>query len=296
MSVTRSLNRLFNSLSLGRAGARSFASTTPATPVFDQQRTVRTGLLARKKGMASMFDEWGVRHPVTVLHIDEVQVTNIVSQHKGAYLGVEMGAGSQKAQRLTKPMQGHLARANAEPKKKIAQFPISTLDAAPALGSTLNAAHFLPGQFVDVSANSIGKGFAGAMKRWGFKGLRASHGVSVSHRSMGSTGQCQDPGRVFKGKKMPGRMGGKRVTVQNLRVMKVDVGLGLIYVRGCIPGVDDAWVRVKDSVKKRGLRICFPPSEQVPYPSVNGEDALAQLPRERIAKMGGADPMLQSKN
>ncbi|KAI9230664.1 MAG: 50S ribosomal protein L3 [Piptocephalis tieghemiana] len=287
-------------MSLGRTiGTRAFASASPATPsapVFDRQQTVRTGLLARKKGMVSLFDEWGVRHPVTVLHIDNVQVTNIVSQHEGAYLGVELGAGVQKAQRLTKPMKGHLARANAEPKKKIMQFPISSMEAAPALGSTLSAAHFLPGQFVDVSAKTIGKGFAGAMKRWGFKGLKASHGVSASHRSMGSTGQCQDPGRVFKGKKMPGRMGGKRVTVQNLRVMKVDVGLGLIYVRGSIPGVDDAWVQVKDAVKKRGLNLCFPSGEQVPYPSMSVEEALNQLPRERITKIGGADPMLQAKD
>lgn len=210
---------------------------------------MRTGLIARKEGMTRIFDEDGRHIPVTVLKIDECQVVSVRNEDTDGYVAVQLGAGKAKVKRVSKQNRGHFAKAKVEPKKKLAEFRVSnenTLD----VGSELGANHFVPGQYVDVTGTSIGKGFAGAMKRHNFAGLRASHGVSVSHRSHGSTGQCQEPGKVFKGKKMAGQMGNERVTTQNLQVVAIDEEDGLILVKGAVPGAKQGWVLINDAVKK----------------------------------------------
>ncbi|KAI9057899.1 mitochondrial 50S ribosomal protein L3 [Trametes sanguinea] len=225
----------------------SAASTSQWTP-----NSVRTGLIARKRGMMVMWDNFGVRFPVTVLQLENCQVTaNIktVRADQSEYHAVQVAASDRSPKNTTKQMLGHFQKAGVPPKRIVKEFPV-TPDAHVPVGTTLSAIHFVPGQFVDVIAKSIGKGFQGTMKRWNFKGLRASHGVSVSHRSAGSIGAHQDPGRVWPGKKMAGRMGGERVTTQNLYVVRVDSDLDLIYVRGCVPGVDDAHVMIRDAKKK----------------------------------------------
>ncbi|KAI0064585.1 mitochondrial 50S ribosomal protein L3 [Artomyces pyxidatus] len=214
--------------------------------------SIRTGVIARKRGMTAMWDDQGVRFPVTVLQLEECQVTanvTTVRKDQSEYHAVQVAASDRPAKTATKQMLGHFRKAGVAPKRIVKEFPI-TPDAHVPVGTTLSAVHFVPGQFVDVIANSIGKGFQGTMKRWNFKGLRASHGVSVSHRSAGSTGAHQDPGRIWPGKKMAGRMGGTRITAQNLAVVRVDSALDLIFVRGCVPGVDDAHVMVRDAKKK----------------------------------------------
>ena len=222
----------------------------------------RSGVLARKLGMTRIFDEGGLHVPVTVLALEDCQVVGVrtdedraVKTKKGGdvtrndgYNAVIMGAGDRKAKRVSKPMRGAFAKAGVAPKAKIREFRVDA-DQLPEVGSTVGADHFVAGQKVDVAGITIGRGFAGAMKRWNFGGLRASHGVSISHRSHGSTGQCQDPGRVFKGKKMAGHYGSARRTVQNLEVVRTDSDRGLILVKGAIPGHDGSWVEVRDAVK-----------------------------------------------
>lgn len=201
--------------------------------------------------MTAMWDDQGARHPVTVLQLDNCQVTaNIKSVRKDntEYHAVQVAASDKREKNTTAQMMGHFKKANVGPKQIVKEFPV-TPDAHVPVGTTLSAIHFVPGQFVDVIANSIGKGFQGGMKRWNFKGLRASHGVSVSHRSSGSMGAHQDPGRIWPGKKMPGRLGGVRITTQNLKVVRVDTALNLVFVKGCVPGVDDAHVMVRDAKK-----------------------------------------------
>ncbi|KAF4615130.1 hypothetical protein D9613_003156 [Agrocybe pediades] len=224
----------------------------PAGPQKWSPTSIRTGLIARKRGMTALWNDQGVRVPVTVLQLENCQVTaNIRSVRKdhSVYHAVQVAASDKPAKVTTKQMLGHFRKAKVPPKRIVKEFPV-TPDALVPVGTTLSAIHFVPGQFVDVVANSIGKGFQGGMKRWGFHGLAASHGVSISHRSSGSTGQHQDPGRVFPGKKMAGRMGNKRITTQNLPVIRVDTALNLIYVKGTVPGVDDAHVLVSDAKKK----------------------------------------------
>ncbi|ETW86046.1 hypothetical protein HETIRDRAFT_309387 [Heterobasidion irregulare TC 32-1] len=214
--------------------------------------SIRTGVIARKRGMTAMWDEQGARFPVTVLQLEDCQVTanvTTVRKDESEYHAVQIAASDRPAKTTTKQMLGHFKKAGVPPKRIVKEFPV-TPDAHIPVGTTLSAVHFVPGQFVDVIANSIGKGFQGTMKRWNFKGLRASHGVSASHRSAGSTGAHQDPGRVWPGKKMAGRMGGTRNTTQNLAVIRVDTALDLIFVRGCVPGIDDAHVMVRDAKKK----------------------------------------------
>ncbi|KAL0946620.1 hypothetical protein HGRIS_012816 [Hohenbuehelia grisea] len=214
--------------------------------------SIRTGLIARKRGMTALWNDQGVRLPVTVLQLENCQVTaNIrtVRRNHTEYHAVQLAASDRPAKTTTKQMHGHFRKAGVPPKRIVKEFPI-TPDAHVPVGTTLSAIHFVPGQYVDVIADSIGKGFQGGMKRWGFKGLRASHGVSISHRSSGSTGGHQDPGRVWPGKKMAGRMGGGRITTQNLAVVRVDTGLNLIFVRGNVPGIDNAHVLVRDAKKK----------------------------------------------
>lgn len=213
---------------------------------------MRTGLIARKRGMTVMWDDHGARFPVTVLQLENCQVTaNIKTVRKdlSEYHAVQVAATDRPAKTATKQMLGHFKKAGVDPKRIVKEFPV-TPDAHVPIGTTLSAVHFVPGQYVDVIANSLGKGFQGTMKKWNFKGLRASHGVSVSHRSAGAIGAHQDPGRVWPGKKMAGRLGGVRTTTQNLAVIRVDSALDLIFVRGCVPGIDDAHVMVRDAKKK----------------------------------------------
>ncbi len=220
---------------------------------------LRSGVIAKKVGMTRLFMEDGRQVPVTVLQLDGLQVVAQRTADQHGYTAVQLGAGSAKAKRVSAPMRGVFAAAKVEPKRKIAEFrvaPENLID----VGEEITANHYFEGQFVDVSGTSIGKGFAGAMKRHNFAGLRASHGVSISHRSHGSTGQCQDPGKVFKGKKMAGHMGAARVTTQNLQVVKTDADRGLIMVKGAVPGSKGGWVTIKDAVKK-------PVPENVIYPA-----------------------------
>ncbi len=220
---------------------------------------MRTSVIARKIGMTRTFAEDGTHVPVTVLQLDGCRVVAARTEDRDGYAGVQLGIGRAKVKNVTKAMRGHFSKAKVEPARRLAEFRVSP-DALLEVGAEITAEHFVPGQYVDVTGTSIGKGFAGAMKRHGFKGLRASHGVSVSHRSHGSTGQSQDPGRVFKGKKRAGHMGASRVTVQNLEVVATDAERGLILVRGGVPGSKGGFVLVADAVKK-------PLPEGVPFPA-----------------------------
>ena len=210
---------------------------------------MRTGLIAQKLGMSRIFEANGTHVPVTVLKVQDTTVVAIKSADKDGYNSVQLGSGVIKAKKVTKALKGHFAKANVEPTRKLVEFRVSE-DCMLNVGDKISAEHFVVDQFVDVMGTSIGKGFAGAMKRHNFAGLEATHGVSISHRSHGSTGQCQDPGRVFKGKKMAGHMGNERVTLQNLKVVAVDAAQGLIMVKGGVPGSDNSWVSISDAVKK----------------------------------------------
>lgn len=210
---------------------------------------LRSGVIAKKMGMTRVFLDDGKQIPVTVLQLDGLQVVAQRTAEKDGYTAVQLGTGTAKAKRTTKAMRGHFAAANVAPKRRLAEFRVAPENLI-GVGEEITADHYFEGQFVDVSGTSIGKGFAGAMKRHNFGGLRASHGVSISHRSHGSTGQCQDPGKVFKGKKMAGHMGASQVTKQNLEVVSTDVERGLILVKGAIPGSKNAWILLKDAVKK----------------------------------------------
>src|SRR5918996_4069317 len=210
---------------------------------------MRSGVIAQKVGMTRIFTDAGEHIPVTVLKLDHCQVVGHRTSEKNGYTALQLGAGRPKIKRLSRAARGHFAVANVEPKRKLAEFRVSP-DNLIEVGAEITAEHFVEGQYVDVSGTTIGKGFAGAMKRHGFGGLRASHGVSVSHRSHGSTGQRQDPGKVFKGKKMAGHLGARRVTVQNLEVVGIDRERGLILVKGAVPGARGGYVRITDAVKR----------------------------------------------
>ena len=210
---------------------------------------MRSGVIAKKLGMTRLFMADGRQVPVTVLQLDGLQVVAQRTAERDGYTAVQLGAGEAKAKRTTGGMRGHFAKANVTPKRKVAEFRV-TPDCLIGVGEEITADHYFAGQFVDVAGTSLGKGFQGAMKRHNFGGLRASHGVSVSHRSHGSTGQCQDPGKVFKGKKMAGHMGAVRCTTQNLQVIKTDSDRGLIMIKGAVPGSAGGWVTIKDAVKK----------------------------------------------
>ena len=210
---------------------------------------MRTGLIAKKLGMTSVYTEEGTETPVTVLVVENCQVVAHKTVAKHGYSALQLGAGAAKAKNTSKALRGHFAKAKVEPKRKLVEFRVDER-AMVEVGAEFAASHFVPGQYVDVVGNSIGKGFAGVMKRHNFAGLEASHGVSVSHRSAGSTGQRQDPGRVFKGKKMAGHMGTVRVTTQNLQVVSVDDENGVILVKGAIPGAENGFVLISDAVKK----------------------------------------------
>ena len=209
---------------------------------------MRSGLIAVKLGMTRIYTEEGTVVPVTVLKVDNCQVVAQKTNEKHGYTAVQLGVGVAKIKRLSKAERGHFAAAKVEPKRKLQEFRVSA-DNTMLVGSEVTVDHFVAGQFVDVTGTSLGKGFQGGMKRWNFKGLRATHGVSVSHRSIGSTGNRQDPGKVFKGKKMAGHMGDKQRTQQNLEIVSTDVERGLLFVKGSVPGSKGAWLMVKDAVK-----------------------------------------------
>ena len=232
---------------------------------------MRTGLIAQKVGMTRVFDDAGQHVPVTVLKVDGCQVVAVRTTQRDGYTALQLGVGKAKVKNVAKPQRGHFAAAQVEPRKKVAEFRVSE-DALLDVGDELMPGHFIAGQKVDVIGQSIGKGFAGVMKRHNFGGLRASHGVSISHRSHGSTGQRQEPGKVFKGKKMAGHMGDQRVTVQNLTIVATDDSQGLVLVRGAVPGADGGWVLIRDAVKR-------PRPAEAPYPGAvrkPSRDATAQ--------------------
>ena len=225
---------------------------------------MRSGVIAKKIGMTRIFNDGGQHIPVTVLLMESVQVVGVRNQKTDGYSAVQLGAGSVKVKNVSAAMRGHFAKASVLPKRKVAEFKVSD-DAMLEPGATLLPSHFVIGQMVDVVGTSHGKGFAGAMKRHNFGGLRASHGVSLSHRSHGSTGQCQDPGKVFKGKKMAGHMGAERVTIQNLEIVSVDDEDGIILVQGAVPGPKNGWILLSDATKKKR-------PEDAPYPAGLLED------------------------
>ena len=243
---------------------------------------MRSGIIARKLGMTRVFNDAGHHVPVTVLKLDDVQVVAVRSKDRDGYTAVQLGAGVAKAKNVSKPMRGHFAKANVLPKSKLAEFRVGD-DAVLEVGSTLMPSHFVAGQKVDVVGTTQGKGFAGAMKRHNFSGLRASHGVSVSHRSHGSTGQCQDPGKVFKGKKMAGHMGATRVTTQNLEVVSVDDVRGLILVKGAVPGSKGGFVLINDAIKIKA-------SADLPFPAAllgsveEAEEVVEAAPEEAVSE------------
>ena len=210
---------------------------------------MRTGVIAKKLGMTRFFDEAGTHVPVTVLSLDGCQVTAHRTKDKDGYVALQLGAGAKKAKNTSKAMRGHFAKALVEPKRHLAEFRVSE-DNLIEVGAEFTADHFLPGQAVDVSGLTVGKGFQGGMKRWNFGGLRATHGVSLSHRSLGSTGNRQDPGRTFKNKKMAGHLGQENVTTLNVTVFRIDVERGLILLKGAVPGTEGTYVRIRDAVKR----------------------------------------------
>ncbi len=211
---------------------------------------MRSGVIAQKVGMTRVFNDDGRHVPVTVMKLNKCQVVSQRTEDRDGYTALQLGSGLAKAKNTSRGMRGHFAVAKVEPKRKVTEFRVSSENLID-VGAEITADHFVPGQHVDVSGTSIGKGFAGAMKRHNFGGLRATHGVSISHRSHGSTGQCQDPGRVFKGKKMAGHMGSASVTTQNLEVVRIDLDRGLILIKGAVPGSKGGWCTIRDAVKKQ---------------------------------------------
>jgi len=234
---------------------------------------MRTGVIAKKVGMTRLFQEDGRHVPVTVLALEGCQVVSHRTADRDGYLAVQVGAGEAKQKNVAKPQREAFAKAEVSLKKKVAEFRVEGEDALLPVGATISAEHFIAGQKVDITGHTQGKGFAGAMKRWGFGGLRATHGVSLSHRSHGSTGNRQDPGKVFKNKKMAGHMGDRQRTQQNLEVVRTDAERGLIFVKGSVPGAKDAWLLVRDAVK-------LPVPEGVPFPGAVLERKSAQPAHE----------------
>jgi large subunit ribosomal protein L3 len=237
---------------------------------------MRTGVIAKKLGMARFFDEAGTHVPVTVLSLEGCQVVAQRTLDKDGYVALQLGAGAKKAKNTSKAMRGHFAKAEVEPKRTIMEFRVSE-DMLIDVGAELTADHYLPGQKIDITGTTVGKGFQGAMKRWNFGGMRATHGVSVSHRAHGSTGQRQDPGKTFKGKKMAGHLGQETVTTLNLTVWRVDVERGLILVKGAVPGTEGSFVKIRDAVKIAAPKDiptpgAFRKAGQEAAPSIAAED------------------------
>ena len=242
---------------------------------------MRTSVIAKKVGMTRLFQEDGRHVPVTVLALEDCQVVSVRTEDRDGYVAVQLGAGSAKQKNVAKPQREHFAKAEVSLKAQVVEFRVAD-DAVLEVGSTIAASHFVPGQLVDVAGHTQGKGFAGAMKRWGFGGMRATHGVSISHRAHGSTGNRQDPGKVFKNKKMAGHMGDRQRTQQNLEVVRVDDERGLIFVKGSVPGSKNSWLTVKDSVKVAR-------HAEAPYPAGlkqaanSNQSAAADTPAEEAA-------------
>jgi len=253
---------------------------------------MRTGLIAQKVGMTRLFTDDGTHVPVTVLRVDNCQVVDVKTEEKHGYNAVQLGWGNAKPNRVSKSLRGHFAKAKVEPKKRLAEFRVSP-DAVLEVGAEVTAEHFIAGQKVDVAGTSIGKGFAGGMKRHNFGGLEASHGVSISHRSHGSTGNSQDPGKVWKGKKMAGHMGDARRTAQNLEIHATDVERGLILVRGAVPGSKGGYVLISDACK-------HPMPEDAPFPAaLRGGDTPAEeaeAPAEDINEAADSDAAEEEKD
>jgi len=242
---------------------------------------MRTGLIAKKIGMTTTYGAAGEETPVTVLVVENCQVVATKTKEKNGYTAIQLGAGAAKAKNTSKSLRGHFGKAKVEPKQKTAEFRVEEA-AMLEPGTEIIASHFVPGQFVDISGVTVGKGFQGVMKRWNFAGLEASHGVSVSHRSHGSTGQRQDPGRVFKGKKMAGHMGQRNRTVQNLQIVQVDDAQGLIMVKGAVPGHANSFVLVRDAIKKGS-------HPKAPYPAGVRKSPEAEKPAEQPAEQPKAE-------
>jgi large subunit ribosomal protein L3 len=237
---------------------------------------MRTGVIAKKMGMMRLFKEDGRHVPVTVLALEGCQVVGSRSKEKDGYFAVRLGAGVRKAKNVNKPQRGEFAKAQVEPKARVAEFRVDNEEGLLPVGATISAEHFVAGQLVDITGHTQGKGFAGAMKRWGFGGMRATHGVSISHRAHGSTGNRQDPGKVFKNKKMAGHMGDRQRTQQNLEVVRTDVARGLIFVKGSVPGAKNAWLLVKDAVKVAALA-------DLPFPgALKGDNDVAPVIEEEV--------------
>jgi len=248
---------------------------------------MRTGLIAKKLGMTRLFDETGFHTPVTVLSLEGCQVTGQRTQDRDGYVALQLGAGAKKAKNTTKAERGHFAKALVEPKRHVVEFRVSE-DNLIDVGAELSADHFLPGQKVDICGMTVGKGFAGAIKRWNFGGMRATHGVSVSHRAHGSTGQRQDPGKVFKGKHMAGHMGQTNVTTLNLTVFRVDVERGLILIRGAVPGTEGTFVKIRDAVKAAPPKDLPRPGSIKQAVKAAADEAAEQAPAAE-AEAGGED-------
>ena len=236
---------------------------------------MRTGVIAKKMGMMRLFNEDGRHVPVTVLALEGCQVVGARNAEKDGYFAVRLGAGARKAKNVNKPQRGEFAKAQVEPKARVAEFRVDNADGLLPVGASLSADHFVDGQLVDITGHTQGKGFAGAMKRWGFGGMRASHGVSITHRAHGSTGQRQDPGTVFKNKKMAGHMGDRQRTQQNLEIVRTDVARGLIFVKGSVPGAKNGWLLVRDAVKG-------PTPEAAPFPGALKNDNEAPVVEDVI--------------
>ncbi|MFC4296057.1 50S ribosomal protein L3 [Novosphingobium tardum] len=242
---------------------------------------MRTGVIAKKVGMTRLFQEDGRHVPVTVLALEDCQVVSVRTADRDGYVALQLGAGEAKQKNVAKPQREHFAKAEVPLKMRVAEFRVSD-DALLDVGATIAASHFVAGQMVDVTGHTQGKGFAGAMKRWGFGGMRATHGVSISHRAHGSTGQRQDPGKVFKNKKMAGHMGDKQRTQQNLEVVRIDDARGLIFVKGSVPGAKNSWMLVRDAVK-------LPRHADAPYPGAV-LDKKGAAPEHEEAPAGMVEP------
>jgi len=240
---------------------------------------MRTGVIAKKVGMTRLFQEDGRHVPVTVLALENCQVVSHRTAERDGYVAVQVGAGEAKKKNVAKPQREHFAKAQVPLKQKVAEFRLDSEEALLPVGSTISAEHFVAGQMVDVSGHTQGKGFQGGMKRWGFGGMRATHGVSISHRALGSTGQRQDPGKVFKNKKMAGHMGDKQRTQQNLEIVRTDADRGLLFVKGSVPGAKNGWLLVRDAVK-------LPMPEGAPFPGAVLDKKGAHLPEHEEAPAG----------